>query len=240
MQSPNRSLADVSPSKALLWCNFSTQFDVNSVRCCENLGRAPGAPRLLTMGAGSGASMPTQLAGRHGISLNGAQYVDTGIIDPFERTDRFTLFAYASAVTTGGDLISSGDDAQNIRGIVLTASGTQYGYLINTDASNILSLRSVSVYNTVESKSYALTYGGSSANAAVYLKGSVATITTADTLSATVKSGKPFLIGARHNGVNKSERIVGVVHNAMIFPWELTAQQVQYLHRYCLTNINAA
>ena len=121
MISPNRSLADVSPSKALLWCNFATQFDVNGVRKCANLATAPGAPRLLTMGDGSTANtIPAQRVGAHGIVLAGTQYVDTGIVDPFERTDRFTLFvAKTGNVSAAGDLISTRDTAQSDRGISL-------------------------------------------------------------------------------------------------------------------------
>jgi hypothetical protein len=190
--------------------------------------------------------MPTQLTGRHGISLAGAQYVDTGIIDPFERTDRFTLFAAisgAGAAATNGTILCSWDTA-SYRGINWGSNIDLNQLVLTTD---LLGNKYVSVQHTVPGygsfHTRAATYSGTStaAGVALYEHGALVTPTIAkDTLDGTIKGGNSFLIGGRRASGVKSGRLVGNVHNIFIFPWELTAQQVQYLHRYCLNNINAA
>jgi hypothetical protein len=233
----------VCPENALLWTRFATQFDVNGARKCENLGRYPGAPRLLTMGDGVNA-IPAQLVGRHGVSLAGAQYVDTGIVDPFERTQPFTLFVMESGVGAGCYLISTEDQAQSNRGISITAGQAGRDFLIvSTWATNAILNRATTEIGRI-SVSHCFTYDGSSsaAGAKVYINGSSLTYnsTAFNNLSATIKNGKSFLIGARHNGAVKSALTTGNLHDAFIFPWELTAQQIQHLYRQCLLDINAA
>lgn len=245
MISPNRSLADVNPSRAILWYEGGPQFDVNGVRKTANLGQAPGAPKLLTMGNGTTAStFPTQLVGRHGVSLDGGDYIDTGIVDPFERTDRFTLFTVTSQCTTAGYLISSVDVAQSYRGIAVTWASTTMSdvYLINVYSSNAAITRSpVTEHRSL--LSHCVTYAGTSLISGIKTYGNavpVAANLQFDSLSATIKNGRSVLIGAHHNGTGKAAFLTGNLHNAMIFPWELTPQQVQYLDRYCKTRINAA
>jgi hypothetical protein len=237
---------DVDQRYALFWSEFRTRFDVAGSRKVENMGKWPGAPKYATMGDGTTANtIPSQLVGRHGIALTGTQYVDTGIVDPFERTDRFSLFVVTSGIAGSCDIIGTADHANAVRGIILqlSLSDTNIFYAINTYAGN--KYISVSAPNTNSKPVTSLcgTYNGSSlaAGSSIYKDGSLRTLTVAkDTLDATIKSGKSFLLGARHNGAAKSAFLTGNIHFAAIFPWELTAQQVQYLDRLCKTRINAA
>ena len=239
--SPNRSLSDVNPSSALLWADFKTQFDVNGVRKCNNLGRYPGAPKYLTMGDGTTAStFPTQLVGRHGISLDGGDYIDTGIVDPFERTDRFTIAVVCSALVDG-NLCDTFDQAVAYRGFGINMTGgVLYHYIISNYGTSNMLYRAVTS-NAKPIVSYIDTYDGSSTRVGhniYYNANLVTTGNLVDMLSSTIKSGKSYLFGAWHNGAAKGSLLTGNIHNAFIFPWELTAQQVQYLHRYCVTRIN--
>jgi hypothetical protein len=62
----------LDPPNALVFCQFSSQFDVAGVRSFRNLGKAGGARARLTNGDGSTAStMASQLVGRKGISFDG-------------------------------------------------------------------------------------------------------------------------------------------------------------------------
>lgn len=215
------------------------------LRVTENLGRYPGAPRLLTMGDGSTANtIPSQRVGAHGIVLGGTQYVDTGIVDVFERTDRFTLFVMESGVGAGCYLLSTEDQAQSNRGISITAGQAGRDFLLTSAwATNaILNRHLIEIGKVVVSHSF--TYDGSSLASGLkaYANGSAVTYTstTFNNLTATIKNGKPFLIGARHNGSAKSALTTGNIHNVYVFPWELSQQQIQHLHRQCMLDVNAA
>lgn len=241
MYSPLRSLADVNPSNAYLWAEFRTQFDVNGVRKTENMGRHPLAPRLLTLGDGStAATIPQQITGRHGLVFTGTQYVDTGIVDVFERTDRFTLFACTSGGT--GAVIASTDQAQSYRGIAsILLNNSLYIEVFSTYPTNCIYGNALAYPRRCVTS--ALTYSGNSlvSGTSIYIDAISKTIgSTTDNLNSTIKSGKSFLIGAHHNGAAKATFFTGNIHFAAIFPWEFSAQQVQYLHRLCMTRINAA
>jgi hypothetical protein len=198
------------------------------------------------MGDGVNA-IPAQLVGRHGVSLAGAQYVDTGIVDAFERTDRFTLFCVTSQVSSiYGQMIATADQAQDYKGFYLAneSLNTVAVYMFYNSGVNYIQKYKASTVIQRAHHSFALTVDGTSTAAGVRLYDNsklLALTTVKDTLSTgTIKNGKPILIGARHNGAAKAAFLTGNLHDAFIFPWELTAQQVQYLHRQCLLDINAA
>lgn len=242
MISPNRSLADVCPEKALLWAEFRTQYDLAGVRVTDNLGRAVGAPKTLQLGDGTTAStFPTQLVGRRGFSFDGGDYVDTGIIDPFERTDRFTLFVVTSAMTSiNGQILVTYDSVLN-SGIRIINNGANTISIYIQDGGYYIHKYNAGVVTPAVS-TIALTSNGSSTAAGIstYYNNIPGLFLTANDIltSGTIKNGKSFLIGARHNGAGKIAFLTGNVHAVFVFPWELAAQQVQYLHRYCVTRIN--
>lgn len=227
MISPNRSLADVCCQKALLWYEGGPQFDVNGVQKTANLGCAPGAPKLLTIGDGTTAStFPTQLVGKHGVSFDGGDYIDTGIVDPFERTDAFTLVVVISGVGAVCDVIGSVNAADANRGInlVLNNNNTCIPYFINQTSNNTYAAVIASV-TTRATNAIAVTYTGTSSASGikVYVNGESKSLSVSmDGLVGTVKSGKPFLLGVRHNGADKNRFMTGTMHFAAIFPWELT------------------
>lgn len=246
--SPNRSIADVSPNSALLWAEFRTQFDVNGVRKCENLATAPGAPKLLTMGDGYTAStIPAQLVGRHGVALTGTQYIDTGIVDPFLQTQPFTLVICVYARQTNGTsaLLATTDQAQSFKGINLVFY--QYGItmsMLNTVGGNYIQKNFTDVYGVGPiHKLIICCYSGSSTAADISISINSTSLTgtsVSDTLTGTIKNSKPLLLGARYNGTAKTGFLTGEIRFAAIFPWELSANQGQYLDRLCKTRINAA
>lgn len=233
----------VSPKDALLWLEYGGQY-VNGAgkRVIDNLAERGDAPSTVLCGDGSTANtIPAQ--GNKRIVLDGTQYVDTGLVDVFERTDSFTLFVVSAqtSIAAAADMISSLDQNQSYRGIGLSSNAdVRYVYLINTIATN-----AVNVYNstgfTRATASTCLSYSGSSAKAgcAYYVNGSLGSlVTSTDNLSATLKNGKPFLIGARHNATNKTALMTGTVHFTAIFPFALSPLQVANLHKYVMRRIN--
>lgn len=231
---------ELFPSDALLWLEFGGIYtDSAGNRVIDNLSTRGDAPARVTCGAG--AACPTQLSGRRGIVFAGAQWIDCGLVDPFERTDRFTLFACMSGATsTDSHILSSMDQAQTSRGISLNVRSATVlaGELVNT-TGNLLRL-ATSGTNMRIVQNIAMTYGGTSlaANSAFYVNGTVSNATAiGDTLSATVKSGKSFLLGARHNGTNKSTFLTGTMHFAAIFPLAASPLQIANLHKRVMRRI---
>jgi hypothetical protein len=86
-----------------------------------------------------------------------------------------------------------------------------------------------------------MTYGGASTAASVqtYVNATaLAKTVSADTLSATIKNGKPWLIGARYNGAAKAQPYSGTMYFAAIFPLAASAIQIANLHKRVLRRVN--
>jgi hypothetical protein len=235
----------VCPANALLWTEFRTQHDLAGKRVTDNLGRAVGAPKTVQLGDGTTANtIPAQVTGKHGLVFTGTQWVDTGIVDPFERTDKFTLFV-ATHIPSGSalcDLISSVDANNSNLGysITSTASRVVHVYFLNRLTTNGIQSDSAAGKTTGLSTS-CLTYSGSSSATGIliYSNGALTSMfASQDNLSATIKSGAPIQLGARYAGASRGAFLVGTMYFAAIFPWELTPQQVQYMDRLVKTRIN--
>lgn len=236
------TIKELFPSDSLLWLEFGGIYtDSAGNKVIDNLATRGDAPARVTCGAG--AACPTQLSGRRGVVFAGAQYIDCGLIDRFERTDAFTLFVLVQAATAASvEFISSQDEAQGNRGIALAAYSRQtYAYITSTYWTNMLLRNTTAGYYNRTVDCIAMTYTGSSALTGVnlYINGN----TTGhgveiNNLSATIKSGKPFILGARHNGAGKSTQYTGNMHFAAIFPLAASQLQLQNLHKRVLKRIN--
>ncbi len=248
MISPRRSLADVNPKNALLWAEFRTKYLLNGLQVTDNLGRYPGAPKTLLMGDGTTANtIPAKITGKRGLSFIGStNYVNTGIIDPFERTDKFSLFVFSSCSTTNTTYtIGNLDNNQSLKGFGLfniISTGKSYLRIDNMNPPNCIIVSTQAKIGFERSKNtICATYNGSSLASGCnqYINGANATI-IADTnnLTATIKNGKSVLIGGIWTGTNHTYIYDMEVYFAAIFPWDLTPQQVQYLDRLVKTRIN--
>jgi hypothetical protein len=241
--SPLRALNDVNPANAYGWYEFRTQIDINGSRKVENLARHPLAPRYATLGDGAtSTTFPSQLIGRHGLVFDGGDYVDLGLTDVFERTNAFTLFVCCQINPANTyALISCEDVAQAYRGIGMTVTSNLIALSITNGAGNQAQVIAPAVGNSLST--FCATYDGSSSTSGMrlYRDGRALTVTsTANTLTQTVKSGKPFLVGARHNGAARNIQAVCSMPMAAVIPSEYTPQQVLDLHRRAMTRINAA
>ena len=225
-----------------------------------NLGKYPGAPKTVQFGDGgysslyntvgamvtTSANVPKQIFTRNGIIFDGACWVNTGLIDPFEYNTSFTLFVlYYTKPTSLQILISNSNfSATPARGIQM---------YLNTDLTI-----GVTIVNTIAApdnfifKSFpattgivsaCATYSGSSDQSGVlgYINGSSVTndiVVAKNTLTSTIKSGIPFYLGARFDGSTLTYPLTGNIYFAAIFPFALTSQQVQYLDKIARINFN--
>ena len=246
MISPRRSLADVNPNNALLWGEFRTQYLLNGLQVTDNLGRYPGAPKTLLMGDGTTVSkFPTQLVGRRGLYFPLHSWVDTRIIDPFERTDKFSIFVVFSNGWTSGALIGDPDTVTAlVNGIgIFINDATSLGNFIRGHYSDSTIDKNFASGNNILVNSTAIVYNGNSNasglfsyfNNILHPEG-----ITFNNLSSTIKTGRAILIGSEYNGSTPDRRPLnkGIVYFAAIFPWDLTPQQIQYLDRLVRTKIN--
>lgn len=235
---------EVFPSDALLWLEFGGIYtDSAGLRVIDNLATRGDASATVTCGDGTtAATIPAQASGKRGIVLAGTQYIDCGLIDRFERTDAFTLFTVTSNITSAsGDIISTIDAGNVARGaaVAFTAPNTVNIHLINDVGSKYISVNAVIAPKAI--LSICCTYDGSSTAAGVraYVNGESKTLTIAqNTLTATIKSGKPFILGARHWGSSKTQFLTGNMYFAAIFPLVATATQVNSLHKRVMRRIN--
>jgi hypothetical protein len=230
-----------------LYVEFDDIIVQKYVSVIDNLAERGDAPKLVTCGDGITAStIVQQVPDKRGVVFAGTQYINTGIIDRFERTDAFTLFvvAKATAGSAASDFFSSMDAAQGYRGIGIGASATQgiTGYVLSVASSSECN-KAINPIGLLRSiTSLAVTNNGSSTRAGflVYANGALGKVLGVgkDTLSTTVKNGKPFILGADHNGAGKTLFFNGTMHFAAIFPLAATAIQVQNLTKGVLRRIN--
>lgn len=237
------SVLELYPSDALLWLEFGGIYtDSAGNRCIDNLALRGDAPARVTCGAG--AACPTQLSGRRGVSFDGGDYIDCGLVDRFERTDRFTLFTVSQVATASASsiLISNGDEANSYRGVHLFSDVNESlgVYVINTIVTNRISATATTLNTLRQLTSACVTYDGTSTSAGtlLYSGGVPMAATYGNNLSSTILSGKPFLLGARHNGASKIAFITGTMHFAAIFPLAASPLQIANLHKRVMRRIN--
>lgn len=239
------TILDLYQSDALLWLEFGGIYtDAAGNKVVDNLALRGDAPKTVTCGAG--AACPTQLAGRRGVVFAGAQWIDCGLIDRFERTDAFTLVVVTSTTADQSLLMymATADAAASpVRGVQFyTYLGNRvYIDMFSTPTTNSVSLYGTGGVTTRAINSVCVTHSGGSNAASVlgYFNGVAAAKTvSADTLSATIKNGKPWLLGARYNGAAKAQPYIGTMHFAAIFPLAASAIQIQNLHKCVMRRIN--
>ena len=237
------TILELYPSDGLLWLEFGGIYtDSAGNKVIDNLATRGDAPAKVTCGAG--AACPTQLSGKRGVVFAGAQWIDCGLIDRFERTDSFTLVAVTSAITsTSGDIISSIDAAQTLKGVGLI---TEVPALICCYAISALGTVYMCKFKTLRAHKqvncYAATHSGTSTVAGLTIYGNGMDLGAAvdfDGLaSGTIKNGKPFLLGTRHNGASKTAFLTGTMNFAAIFPLAASAIQVANLTKRVMRRIN--
>lgn len=208
-------------------------------RVIENKGKAPGAIRLAKLGTGTACPQP--IPGKRGLKFDGGDFVDTLLLDPFERTDKFTLFVVTSEVVGAAhDLISTIDKSKTYQGIGLQLLTYYRVYVINNYNTNRAEAYNVDL-RTNGASSICGTYDGSSLSVGcnLYVNGAkIVTGSAASTLSATVKNGHTLLLGASYDGAAKYNLFTGNIHFAAVFPWELSPRQIRHLDRLVRYRLN--
>ena len=230
------------------YCEFDNVTVYKVIRVIDNLAQRADAPKTVTCGNGvTSTTFPTQLAEKRGVSFDGGDYIDCGLIDRFERTDAFTIIAVVSNMSSNaGRIITTWDTAQDYKGICFgNTTNINQVYILN----KLVGIKYIGVshtpYATITSAgslhSRAMTYSGSSTAAGVSLYHNGGTVTKAvgsDTLDATIKSGNPILIGGQTTSGVKSGQFTGNMHFIGLFPFAASPLQISNLHKRVLKRIN--
>jgi hypothetical protein len=227
-------------------CVFAVDFKpriVGGINVIPNFGKAGGAPTWLRLGDGSTAStLPIPLAG-YGASFTGTQYVDTGVVDRYERTDQFSLYAsFTSSGNSYRPIISSSNAPINFRGISMVTVNSSYSIseasLYHTVAPGNYMIRAFSNGgDSWLSQSHTWTWNGSAL--AFFLGGESKTVNVvASSLSGTVKGGGRFIIGGRNNGLNVQDLMQNIsLYAAGIFDGLLHPADIAELDTLVLSGV---
>ena len=237
---------EVFPSDAILWLEFGGQY-VNGAgkTVIDNLATMGNAVKTVMCGDGTTANtIPAQIAGKRGLYFDGnSNYLDTGIIDPFDRTDKFTMFfvaacnypeaieMYAANADQAGSPIIGIHFFQYLK--------KMYVEIISSPSSQIKLSQTTGASRNVISQCF--TYNGSSlaSGILVYTGGVLTTNTvTSNNLTTTIKNGKSLLIGTKYDGALRPNKFSGNMHFAAIFPLALSQLQVSNLHKKVIKRIN--
>ena len=238
---------EVFPSDAILWLEFGGQY-VNGAgkTVIDNLATMGNAVKTVMCGDGTtSTTFPTQLVGKRGCSFDGGDYIDTGIIDPFERTDKFSIFVvYYRSTIDATTLIGTCDLDQDFKGIIIQEfdgnSPVSFQAAESYSSSHVTLVKTPITNRLINS--YAVVNNNALRNSAIsiYINTVIQTKTVfSDTLtSGSIKNGKPFILGARHYGTVKQLFFIGNIYFAAIFPLALSQLQVSNLHKKVIKRIN--
>lgn len=222
-------------------------FDpVSGLAVTENKGSA--APTVQLGDGATAGTFPTQLGPsvnvRKGMSFDGGDWMDIGLVDVFERTQPFTFIAMWQCRALAEALYSSIDDTDpNTRGIEvsITATGRVQVLIVNVYPGNCIQAYSTGTI-TRGLHSLIVTYDGSSTAAGVrmHIDGvDGGTSGLINTLGATVLNGRGFLIGARRSGAGKILQLVTPgFFTPSVWPFALTAQQAKIMHNQLFKDLS--
>lgn len=230
----SRIAQEIGPRGALLWLPLRSAWVENGRSVCKNWGRAPGYPRTVQRGDGvTPTTYPTLITGRRGMSFDGGDYIDTGIVDRFTHATPFSFACRGESLTnTFRPLLADFDSAatkgfrfyyhQDLGRLVFDwyKDGGNYIYVY---ASNIV---------TQQAHTYSMTYDGSGVFGGVklYQDGNPLTLSNSSAGTANANaSGKTLLVGANHNGAAKAQPIIGRMIGAVLHPFCATPTQVSIL-----------
>jgi hypothetical protein len=167
--------------------------------------------------------------GKFGSALrfDGSSYVDLGPVFGFDRTDKFSYGAWVQP--TSNDVmtvLSRMEDSNNYRGWdIFLIEGKVYVHMIHNWADNAIRLASKDAIPLNQWTHLFVTYDGSSKakGLKLYVNGRPAEFeVTHDTLTGTIKTDKPFLIGRR----NPEGPFKGLIDEVRVYDRELNAQEV--------------
>lgn len=219
-------------------CDFRPRV-VNGVSVMPNHGRAAGAPAWLTLGDGTTATtFPTPLAG-WGASFDGGDYVNTGVVDRYERTGQFSLYWYGEK--RPADVFGIIGNSSSSHGILLEEnSGNTRVRLVGSNGTLI---QNTGQATSRVARSFALTFSGSAASIKHYINGSlVASTTGINNLNASIKNGCPWALSTTYWNptpptVASGNRLVGDSYAFGIFDGLLTPRDVMLLDTLVRGNI---
>jgi hypothetical protein len=179
--------------------------------------------------AGALRDAPVWADGKLGGALrfDGKAYVDLGPVFGFDRGDKFSYGAWINPA--GKDVmtvLSRMEDSNNYRGWDLfLIEGKIYIHLIHNWSDNAIRLASKNAIEVNQWTHLFVTYDGSSkANGVkLYVNGRPAEVEiTHDTLTGTIKTEKPFIIGRR----NPEGPFKGLIDEVRVYDRELSAKEV--------------
>ena len=167
--------------------------------------------------------------GRHGGALrfDGQTYVDLGNALPLERSDKFSFGAWVHPTAADhGAIIARMDTDAGHRGYDLYYGGGQiFVHLISAWEANAVRVNTQASIELNKWTHVFVTYDGSgqATGVKIYLDGQPAELlTTHNTLTDTIRTDKPLLIGAR----NPTAKFKGIIDDVWLFGRELSAAEV--------------
>ena len=184
---------------------------------------------------------PTEGKVRGALKFSIRSHVDLGDLAGFERTDPFSLLAWVRLRNEGDQaVVARMDDSEGLRGYDLFVGdfkkhdGPKYSgpllmaHLVHAWPDNAIKVRTLTPVSLNEWHHLALTYDGSgrASGVALYLDGELQQVEVLrDSLTGTIRTGRPLLLGRRH----AKGMFDGQMDEVRIYDRNLTASEVEQL-----------
>lgn len=203
-----------------------------------NLGKAGGAPAFLTCGDGSTTTtFPSPLAG-FGATFDGGDYINTGIVDRYEWSDQFSLYILGRVKSGDVMLLSAYNGNASVQTGIYLRNTTTNRLALCSNANSDIAYTSSILNNTIETIVWNWLGTTSSTGCSFYKNTkSVSISSLSDARNGSVKSGKPFLIGASWDNTSIVQPITGTIYAAGVFDGLLSPRDINILDKLVKSGI---
>jgi hypothetical protein len=201
--------------------------DGSGNRVTRNLGTAPGAPATCTLGDGvTSTTFPTQVS-PHGMSFDGGDYIDTGLIAQLEYNTPFSLSFVAETPTTAPcGVFGNVDGTESGVGLWMNTTSGQ-GYFRLRNGATQVAWAPAGAFKPGCIDCHTVTWNG--ADTMTWHRNGASIGTNVAAFALSVNTGRKYQIG-RFYAHAVTQAWTKRIFRFAVYPYVLTPSQVGILH----------